>query len=321
MKRDALNHSKMKRLCRKLDIPVYQGVGILESLWHITATEAWRGDIGKLSNEDIAIAIDYRGDEDQLIAALVSSGWLDESKEHRLVVHDWQDHAAEWLQKRAKRSEMSGQIGFLSDNDGNVPPGDDNGSLPSLAKPSQAKPEPGPDPAKPDPPSSASQTPRAETREREIVESIFGFYCEKFQKNPKRYQLTDERRKKAGLRFRERLKANGGNEAAVEVEFSQAVENLAASEYHMANGYTDWLAQIFRSQEEFEKRLNWKQERGHSGNTNGSNSESVFDRIQRQRGEAGTGAVGSGDASGDGRKTDEPEAGAALVASSDELPW
>jgi hypothetical protein len=121
---------------------------------------------------------------------------------------------------------------------------------------------------------------RDKSREKEIVESIFGFYCEKLGKNPKRYQLTDERRKKAGLRFRERLKANDGNEAAVEVEFSQAVENLAASEYHISNDFVDWIAQIFKSQEEFEKRLNWKQ---HGGNGNGKaagNGKSILDDLQ-----------------------------------------
>jgi hypothetical protein len=54
VKRDAPNNSKMKRLCRLLDIPVYQSVGILELLWHLTAREAPRGDIGKLDNETIA---------------------------------------------------------------------------------------------------------------------------------------------------------------------------------------------------------------------------------------------------------------------------
>ena len=76
MKREAVGHTKMKRLCRRLDIPQWQGVGLLESIWHLTAREAPRGDIGKLSDEDIALAIDYRGDESKLIEALIASGWL-----------------------------------------------------------------------------------------------------------------------------------------------------------------------------------------------------------------------------------------------------
>jgi hypothetical protein len=63
MKRQAMSHTKMKRLCRRLDSPLWQCVGILESIWHLTARETPRGNIGKLSDEDIAVAIDYRGDE------------------------------------------------------------------------------------------------------------------------------------------------------------------------------------------------------------------------------------------------------------------
>lgn len=95
-------------------------------------------------------------------------------------------------------------------------------------------------------------------REKEVVERAFAFYCESFQKNPKQYQLTEERRKKAGLRYRERLKANEGDLDAVERDFAKCIENLAASDYHVNNGYIDWTAQIFKSQDEFERRLNWK---------------------------------------------------------------
>ncbi len=104
MKREALNHTKMKRLCRRLDVPIYHGVGILESLWQLTAREAPRGDIGKLSNEDIIIGIDYREDEDDLIESLISAGWVDRSEEFRLVIHDWDEHADDAVHMRLARS-------------------------------------------------------------------------------------------------------------------------------------------------------------------------------------------------------------------------
>jgi hypothetical protein len=151
MKREARNHSKMKRICRKLDIPVYQAVGLMESIWHVTATEAWRGDIGKLTNEDIAIAIDYRGDENNLIDALVGCGWLDVSAEHRLLVHDWPEHADQAVQKRAERSEKSGQLGFYMDMSGKVRTKALNGSLP------EPEPVPVPDPEPVQKPSRAKK--------------------------------------------------------------------------------------------------------------------------------------------------------------------
>jgi hypothetical protein len=104
VKREALNHTKMKRLCRRLGVPTYHGVGILESLWQLTAREAPRGDIGKLSDEDIAIGIDYRGEESALMEALVDSGWIDRSEEFRMIIHDWDEHADDAVHMRLARS-------------------------------------------------------------------------------------------------------------------------------------------------------------------------------------------------------------------------
>jgi hypothetical protein len=106
VKREAINHTKMKRLCRRLDIPLYQAVGLLESIWHLTGREAPRGDLGKLSDEDIALAIDYRGDETALINALVASGWLDWNQTERLVVHDWSEHADDAVHMRLARARL-----------------------------------------------------------------------------------------------------------------------------------------------------------------------------------------------------------------------
>lgn len=106
MKREAISHTKMKRLCRRLDIPLWQGVGLLESIWHLTARETPRGDIGKLSDEDIALAIDYRGDETKLIEALVLAGWLDRDPVERLAVHDWDDHCEDSVHMRLVRARL-----------------------------------------------------------------------------------------------------------------------------------------------------------------------------------------------------------------------
>jgi hypothetical protein len=100
----------MKRLCQRLKIPQYAAVGILESLWHLTAKEAPQGDIGKLSNEDIALGLDWRGDPGKLVTSLLSCHWLDDSPTHRLVVHDWHEHADEAVKKRMVRNHLS----FLS---------------------------------------------------------------------------------------------------------------------------------------------------------------------------------------------------------------
>lgn len=98
-----MQHTKLKRLVRALKIPQYAAVGILESLWHLTAREAPEGNIGKLSNEDIATWIDWDGDSDALIYALVVSGWIDEDEYYRLMVHDWEEHADDATKMAMKR--------------------------------------------------------------------------------------------------------------------------------------------------------------------------------------------------------------------------
>lgn len=104
MKREAVHHSKMKRLCRKLNLETWQAVGLLESIWLLTARQTPCGNIGKLSDEDIAIAIDYHGDEQKMIGALVDSGWIDRNEQHRLIIHDWPDHAEDGVHMRIARA-------------------------------------------------------------------------------------------------------------------------------------------------------------------------------------------------------------------------
>jgi hypothetical protein len=97
-------HTKLRRLCRKLNVPLYVGVGLLECLWHLTAREAPRGDIGRLSNEDIAIALEWTEDEETLVEAFISCGWIDHHADYRLVVHDWHEHCDEAVKKLVARS-------------------------------------------------------------------------------------------------------------------------------------------------------------------------------------------------------------------------
>jgi|GEM_PF-5871590 len=106
MKRQALDHTKMDMLMRKLKIRRCMAVGILESLWHLTAREAPRGDIGRLSNERIAIGIDWGGDPHRLISALIDAGWIDTDDQRRLLIHDWQDHCDEAVKKYLKRNGL-----------------------------------------------------------------------------------------------------------------------------------------------------------------------------------------------------------------------
>lgn len=97
MKHQTPDSMKFKRFCRRLGISPAVAVGTLELLWIATQKEAPRGDIGKFTDEDIAIAVHWDGDPSELVEALVSSGWLDRHPVHRLLVHDWRDHAPRYV--------------------------------------------------------------------------------------------------------------------------------------------------------------------------------------------------------------------------------
>jgi hypothetical protein len=90
----------LKRLLGK---PCYAVVGLLESLWLLTISSADEGDVGRFSNEEIADAIEWDGDADALIDALITAGWLDRDDERRLVVHDWLDHCPKYIKDRLRQ--------------------------------------------------------------------------------------------------------------------------------------------------------------------------------------------------------------------------
>jgi hypothetical protein len=86
----------------------------LELLWHFTAEFSPQGDIGKFDDRRIEAALGWHqtrwrkhGD---LIRALSEAHWIDINPVHRLITHDWHDHADESVRKRLARSSLQ----FLS---------------------------------------------------------------------------------------------------------------------------------------------------------------------------------------------------------------
>lgn len=94
---------KFKRLQRRLGISTAQLVGHLELMWIATAKNSPEGDIGRFSNEDIAIACHWEGDPDNFVDSLVECGWLDKDTKWRLLVHNWSEHAPSYIHGILKR--------------------------------------------------------------------------------------------------------------------------------------------------------------------------------------------------------------------------
>jgi hypothetical protein len=155
MKKGGIEHPKTRNLSLFLKISKRDSVGLLEMLFAFTAEYAPRGDIGRCSNEAIAEAVHWpKKKAQQLVDGLVncghnvcSAGYLEEHPEHRLIVHDWAEHAPEFIKKKLLRAkqEFVKPVQTLSrqrpDNvqtsAGGCP---DNGGPPSLAVPSLASP-------------------------------------------------------------------------------------------------------------------------------------------------------------------------------------
>ena len=106
MKRGAPRHPKIADLCSLAKIRRPYAVGYLELLWHFTAEFAPQGDIGRFSDKRIESAVEWSGPAGKLVQSLTDSGWIDKSPDHRLVIHDWHEHADDSVKKKLSRSGL-----------------------------------------------------------------------------------------------------------------------------------------------------------------------------------------------------------------------
>ena len=123
MKRNAFDHPKFRRLAKLLDLPSpWAPLGIMEAISHFTAKHAIQGDIGKWSDEEIADGIGWDKEPAKLIEALVEARLFDRDRTHRLVVHDWKDHADDSVRKTLKRNGRDFiSAGSVPQESGHVP--------------------------------------------------------------------------------------------------------------------------------------------------------------------------------------------------------
>lgn len=109
VKRGTPSHPKTLDLAAYLDLELWGAVGLLESLFLWAATYTRRGDVGRMSNRQIAKGLGWSGDPERLIEALVMSHWLDKCQCHRLRLHDWHEHADQGV----RHSDVIKKQGFL----------------------------------------------------------------------------------------------------------------------------------------------------------------------------------------------------------------
>lgn len=147
-KRSVLDHPKFTELQEALEQPKGAVLGWLECLWHFTAKFTPQGNVGKYSDKQIERWLEWDGETGELIRCLVKCGWVDESDQHRLIVHDWHDHCDDSVKKTLKRLAdrtcplpVQTNVGHVQTKTGQIT---DSSRLPvpSLAMPSHAEPAP-----------------------------------------------------------------------------------------------------------------------------------------------------------------------------------
>lgn len=97
----------MYALAEALKIPLPYAVGLMEMLWHFTGTNRPQGDIGSVPDAEIAMAVGWPKKPALLIDALCSDAvrFVEKDPEHRLIVHDWPDHAEYEVCRSLERSK------------------------------------------------------------------------------------------------------------------------------------------------------------------------------------------------------------------------
>jgi hypothetical protein len=117
VKKPTISNIKFELLSKLLDLSRWQTVGLLETLWLFAQHHAYDGDLTRFSPKMIAAWFGWVDEPELLIDALVEAGWIDRGEE-RLVVHDWAEHAPNWvkgalkttLQSSEKRDALSGTL-------------------------------------------------------------------------------------------------------------------------------------------------------------------------------------------------------------------
>lgn len=107
MKYATLVSMAMRRLGRALAGRGGQAlaVGLVETLYRVTASEAPHGDIGVVANDELlADMLGWEGDPTELVDLLLEAGFVVPSGPYRLVVADWRSQCDDATRKRVRLS-------------------------------------------------------------------------------------------------------------------------------------------------------------------------------------------------------------------------
>ena len=256
---DYFDHIKARRLVGLLG----RGSEVLPiRLWCFCGKHrAETGSLAGISAQEIESICAWWGKSGEMIKALVSVGFLDETPDG-YQIHDWLKHAGHIVRFKRRAQENAAKR-WNSAN------GTTAGNATSIALAEQSRAEQskktktttaGGDLPRPRELFPGSRTPRDMRAEIGFhVARVWDNYVQKFGKDPVRLTLTKERRNIGINRFQESLKKTGDYEAAEKLMI-QAIDALAASPHHMGQNdrntvYDSWEKNLFKDANQFETWL------------------------------------------------------------------
>jgi hypothetical protein len=220
------DHPKLARLKCLLKCGRWQAMGCLEAMWHFAGRFTPQGNIGKYSDAEIEAWVEWDGEPGQMVYALRESGWLDESAEHRILVHDWHEHADDATRLALKRKK----IGFLTLKGAIVGTPTDN--RPDLVPTASGLPVPVPEP-EPEKLELPLSSPSAPADGPVRPEDFANAWNQRRGQLPKVDKFTDGRKRKVIARIRAGLTID---------RFIEAVENCRAKPFLAGDNDRGWVA-------------------------------------------------------------------------------
>jgi hypothetical protein len=129
------DHWKVEDLEDQLEVEKFQAIGLLACLWLWAMRYAPDGDLSKIRPSILARKAGWKGDAQGFIEALVRCGWLEQTPDGRLVIHDWDDYAGQYFRAREAANRRQAEyrarkVSQRDDRQASVTPVSRDGDIP-----------------------------------------------------------------------------------------------------------------------------------------------------------------------------------------------
>ncbi len=105
---DLLGHFKTKKVAALLGLPPVYVAGHLQALWGNALRYRPDGDLTDLEEDGIASCAEWTGDPHVFVEALVGVRFLEQTRDGRILIHDWEQYSGQYLQqKEATRKRVA----------------------------------------------------------------------------------------------------------------------------------------------------------------------------------------------------------------------